>query len=438
MSELIEVLHNSDEQKQLLARVIDEQMSDTDVHNSGLTVLTHAHMVDAHDDIDNGWIAFRDGEIVAKGEGEFQLEDIVDIDDGNAQISIVDVHHSIVCPGFIDIHAHGGWGCAFDDGDEAIAMARTYHMLHGTTRHVLSLITNPWDTLLENVKTAARVTRRRADVVGLHLEGPFLSEKRKGAHDEKCLVDPTPERVDQILEAAQGTLQQITIAPELEHGLSAITQFEQAGVQPAVGHCDANYEQARAGFEAGARIMTHMFNAMNGLSHRAPGPIPAATEDDGVVVELIADGFHVQVPVLRAATHLAPHRIALVTDSMAAAGCPDGSYLLGNLEVDVVDTHARLRSNGAIAGSTLNLEEAVQRMVHEVGMSVRDAIEAATFTPARAVRLNQVNDVTRYPLGLLETGFSADVLVLDTDSLEISDVWCEGVRINECLHAVTD
>ncbi|OZG54793.1 N-acetylglucosamine-6-phosphate deacetylase [Alloscardovia macacae] len=452
MSVLIQKVPDSlDERAKIAARIDDAmrgaaqagmaqpdsaQTNPVQVGTGRITIFEHARVVDALGDERDAWLILRDGVIIVRGVGDVLLEAIKDeliseVGVSARDMRVLDVKGAIVCPGYIDIHSHGGWGSAFDDGPEAISMARAFHMLHGTTRNVLSLITNPWENLLENVRVAAGVTKQREDVLGLHLEGPFLAVKRKGAHDEQCLLDPTPERVEQLLDAADGTLQQITIAPELPHGMSAIEQFARAGVHPAVGHCDADYDQARAGFEHGASIMTHMFNAMNGISHRAPGPIPAATQNDGVTVELIADGFHVQVPVLRSAVQMTQHRLALVTDAMAAAGCPDGAYLLGNLEVNVVDGHARLVSNGAIAGSTLNLEEAVQRMVLEVGMSVRDAIEAATFTPARALGLDRPNAVTSAPVGLLRQGFAADVLVLHPATLEVQEVWCAGVQIGE-------
>lgn len=172
-------------------------------------------------------------------------------------------------------------------------------------------------------------------------------------------------------------------SPRTAHGISAIRQFAAAGVVPAVGHCDADYETAKAGFDAGAGIMTHMFNAMNGLHHREPGPIPAAVEDPRVTIELINDGFHVQDPMVSLSFRFAPHRTAFVTDAMAATDCPDGAYKLGALDVNVVGGHARLVSNGAIAGSTLLLEVAVRRAVCELGFSPVDAVEAATLTPAK-------------------------------------------------------
>ena len=186
----------------------------------------------------------------------------------------------------------------------------------------------------------------------------------------------------------------------MPHGISAIRQFAAAGVVPAVGHCDADYETAKAGFDAGAAHDHHLVNAMNGLHHREPGPIPAAVEDPRVTIELINDGFHVQDPMVSLSFRFAPHRTAFVTDAMAATDCPDGAYKLGALDVNVVGGHARLVSNGAIAGSTLLLEVAVRRAVCELGFSPVERGEAATLTPA-SVRLDRPNPVTGAPIGLI-------------------------------------
>ena len=254
--------------------------------------------------------------------------------DSSAAGSVTDAAGRMVAPGYVDIHAHGSWGSSFDDGVQGIRLARAGHMMHGTTRQVLSLITNPLDVMCANLETVHGMMSARPDILGAHLEGPFLALSRKGAHDPECLKDPVPEYVDRLLQAAGGCLRQITIAPELPHGIDAIRRFAAAGVVPAVGHCDADYATARKGFDAGAGIMTHMFNAMNGLHHREPGPIPAAVEDPRVTIELINDGFHVQNPMVRLGFGFAPHRTAFVTDAMAATDCPDGHYLLGALDVD--------------------------------------------------------------------------------------------------------
>lgn len=384
-----------------------------------------ATIVDARGMTKNGWLVSDGRSIVETGCAETDFETacrLVHVE----QDHIVNANGMVMTPGYVDIHSHGAWGSSFDDGEKGITTARAGHMAHGTTRQVLSLITNPIDVICGNLKTVHDMMPDRPDILGAHLEGPFLAMPRKGAHDPNCLVDPTPDLVSRMLDAADGCLRQITIAPELPHGIDAIRRFFLAGVVPAVGHCDADYQTARKGFDAGAGIMTHMFNAMNGLHHRDPGPIPAAVEDPRVTIELINDGFHVQDPMVKLGFGLAPHRIAFVTDAMAATDCPDGHYLLGALDVDVRDGHARLASNGAIAGSTLLLEKAVSRAVLELGISPVDAVEAATLTPARAFGFDRRNDVTGFPIGLLVPGFAADVLLLDQETWTVRRVWCNG------------
>ncbi|EIJ23835.1 amidohydrolase domain protein [Bifidobacterium longum subsp. longum 35B] len=172
-----------------------------------------------------------------------------------------------------------------------------------------------------------------------------------------------------------------------------------------------------------------MFNAMNGLHHREPGPIPAAVEDPRVTIELINDGFHVQDPMVSLSFRFAPHRTAFVTDAMAATDCPDGAYKLGALDVNVVDGHARLVSNGAIAGSTLLLEVAVRRAVDELGFSPVDAVEAATLTPAKAFGFDRPNPVTGAPIGLIAPGFAADFNLADPADWTVEQVWCAGRKL---------
>ncbi|AKV55809.1 N-acetylglucosamine-6-phosphate deacetylase [Bifidobacterium actinocoloniiforme DSM 22766] len=335
----------------------------------------------------------------------------------------------LLTPGFIDIHSHGAWQSSFDDGAEAIRTARAGHMVHGTTRQVLSLITNPLDVMCANLAEVRQAMSVRSDILGAHLEGPFIALARKGAHDPACLRDPEPAAVDQLLQAADGCIRQVTIAPERAHGMEAIGRLAGARVVPAVGHCDADYARTQQAFDAGARVLTHIFNAMNGIHHREPGPIPAALEDSRVTAELINDGFHVQDPVVRLAFHLFPHRIALITDAMEATGCPDGAYKLGSLDVEVRDGHARLVSNGAIAGSTLTLDVAVRRAVQAIGLSAPEAVEAATLTPARALGLDRPNTITGAPLGLLAPAYAADLLLLDPLTYTPQTIIAAGHRV---------
>ncbi|MFT8704322.1 MAG: N-acetylglucosamine-6-phosphate deacetylase [Bifidobacterium sp.] len=393
--------------------------------------ITNATKIDARGIEHHFWLVSADGKIVATGSNDDDFDRAwaaVSAQSDAAQV-VVDAHGAILTPGYIDIHSHGAWERSFDDGLEGIAIARAGHAIHGTTRQVLSLITNPLDVMCNNLNAVAKVCEERPDCIGAHLEGPFLALSRKGAHDPACLRDPEPQYVDRLLEASNGCIRQITIAPELPHGIEAIRRFSQAGVIPAIGHCDADYETTRRGVDAGARILTHVFNAMNGIHHRKPGPIPAILEDPRVQVELINDGFHVQNPVVKLAFALFGRRIALITDSMAATGCPDGAYTLGKLDVTVEGGHARLVSNGAIAGSTLTLEESVRRGVEELGLSAVDVVAAATEGPAHALGIDRPNAITQYPLGFLAPGYAADCIIHAEQSWKAQSVWCEGRQL---------
>ncbi|RSX46809.1 N-acetylglucosamine-6-phosphate deacetylase [Bifidobacterium castoris] len=389
--------------------------------------IVNATRVDARGILPDSWIICSDGVIVDAGVTAADFKSAAarhGIDDEHTH----DAHGMLLTPGYVDIHAHGAWGMSFDDGADGIRVARAGHMMHGTTRQVCSLITNPFDVLTANLRNVRDAMRERPDILGAHLEGPFLSPLHKGAHDPACLCDPTPEHVETLLDAADGCLRQITIAPELPHAMRAIGMFADAGVVAAVGHTDADYMTAVRAFDAGARLMTHLFNAMPSLHHRKPGPIPAAVEDPRVAIELIDDGFHVQDPVLRMALGFAPRRTVFVTDAMAATDCPDGPYKLGGLDVRVVGGHARLVSNGAIAGSTLLLEGAVRRAVLDLGMAPADAVAAATLIPAQVFGFDRPNAVTDAPLGLVCRGYAADVLLLGPADWAVRHVWCAGRR----------
>jgi N-acetylglucosamine-6-phosphate deacetylase len=420
-------------------------------------VIAGASKVDAMGEQKDFWLTSADGVITATGSSLDGLEaasraigiDMASVPhltpcgteagrggngDEYADGYVVDAQGMTLTPGLIDIHSHGGWGTSFDDGRDAILNARAVHAMHGTTRQVLSLITNPLDVMEENLRTVGGLMDSRPDILGSHLEGPFISPLHKGAHDPQYLQNPTGDIVESLLSAARTSsgkqsLRQITIAPELEEALDALNTFRQAGVTVAVGHTDVDYEHACEYFDDGATLLTHVFNAMNGIAHRAPGPIVAAEENLTVSVELIDDGFHVQDPVVKLAFELFPHRLVLITDSMAAAGCEDGHYKLGGLDVDVVDGHARLVSNGAIAGSTLTLDHAVRRAIQTQMIVPRTVVEAATFTPAKALGLNVPNDVTGAPLGLLSPGFAADAVLFDTDTWNACSVWCAGRQL---------
>ncbi len=373
------------------------------------TVFEHARKLDAHGEVDDFWMLVDGDTITATGHGAAP-------DAG----SRVDVGGQWLVPGFIDLHCHGAGGFSFDDGADAIRAALAVHRAHGTTRSVISLVANPLSLLKDSLTAIAELGDPL--VLGAHLEGPFLEEQHRGAHNRDYLREPLPSDVAELLNAAAGTLRQITLAPDLPNALEAIEVLVEAGVTVAVGHTNATFEQTQLAFASGARLLTHAFNAMPGIHHRAPGPVVAAFEDDRVVIELILDGLHVHPDVARLAFAAAPGRVALVTDAMAAAGATDGDYQLGSLAVTVANGKAVLRGTDTIAGSTLTLDQALRRAIHDVVLSPRDAVEAVTLTPARALGLEHRH-------GLLAEGFAADAVLLD-HAWAVTGVWGAGLLLS--------
>ncbi|WP_159502247.1 N-acetylglucosamine-6-phosphate deacetylase [Microbacterium sp. 18062] len=377
-------------------------------------VVHSARVVTGGTAVDDAWVHVDDGRIAASGTGAgwraIAAGVVVDAADAAGP-------GAVLTPGFVDIHGHGGGGHAYDDGVTAIRAARALHRVHGTTRAVVSLVTAPLDLLLVRVRAIAELARTDPDVLGSHLEGPFLDAAHKGAHDAALLREPDAD-LDRLLEAGAGTVRQVTLAPELPGGLDAVRRVVAAGAAAAVGHTAADAATAAAAFDAGATILTHAFNAMPGLHHRLPGPVGAALGDDRVTLEAIADGVHLHPEIVRMLAAAAPGRIALVTDAMAAAGAADGDYALGSLAIAVRDGVARLAGTDTIAGSTLTQDAALRTAV-AAGVPLAAAVHALTEAPARVIG--------RPDLGRLAPGAAGD-LVLLTAGLAVSGVWTAGVR----------
>lgn len=378
------------------------------------TVLHSARLIDAlpigGSVTDDAWVAFDGGSVTASGTGT-SWQDLAPTD-------ATDLGGAYLAPGFIDVHGHGGAGASYDDGADAIRIARAAHLRHGTTRAVLSLVTASIDDLAARVAVVADLAATDETILGSHLEGPFLDPGHKGAHTESLLRAADPAAIDRLLDAGRGTIRQITIAPERPGGLDAVRLFAKAGVTVAVGHTNATAEQSAAAFDSGATLLTHAFNAMPGIHHRAPGPVVAAMRDERVTLELIADGTHVHPHVAALAFAGAPGRIALITDAMAAAAATDGAYELGGLAVKVSGGVARL-ADGTIAGSTLTQDAALRHAV-AWGIDLPSAVAALTAVPARALGLHD-------RFGGLRPGFAADAVALD-DELRVTGVWARGRR----------
>jgi N-acetylglucosamine-6-phosphate deacetylase len=331
-----------------------------------------------------------------------------------------------VVPGFVDTHLHGGAGGNFSAGTHGeTATAVALHRRHGTTTLVASLVTADPDELLRQVTQLADDTDAGL-IDGIHLEGPWLSVKRCGAHQSSLMRDPDAAEIGRVFAAGRGAVRMVTIAPEREGALAAIGQIVAAGAVAAVGHTEATYEQTRAAIAAGATVGTHLFNAMRPIDRREPGPIVALLDDPRVTVEVITDGVHIDPAIYRHVTRSAgPDRVSLVTDAMAATGMSDGVYHLGPLAVDVVGGVARVAGTDTIAGSTATMDAVFRFAVEHSGLPRDDAlllaVRQSSVNPARAVGL---------PSPELVVGASADLVVLDA-CLAVKGVLRHGVWVDD-------
>jgi N-acetylglucosamine-6-phosphate deacetylase len=330
----------------------------------------------------------------------------------------------VLAPGLVDMQINGAFGVDFAAaGEEDWQTVARLLTSTGTTAFVPTLITAPVDELA----AALRAYRQRSESLealpgaarplGLHLEGPFLAERRRGAHRADLLCDPTPDRVDALLEAGDGALTYVTLAPERDGALAAVERLTTAGTRVAVGHCDADEATVHAAADAGATLLTHLYNAQRPLQHRDPGTVGAGLTDDRLTCGLIVDLHHVAPAAVQVAFRCAAGRLALVTDAVAAMGMPTGRYELGGDLVDVHPGRPPMRADGAIAGSAVRMDEAVANAVRRCGVDLLTAVEAATRVPADALG--------RDDLGRIAIGAPADLVWLD-DDLSARATWVDG------------
>jgi N-acetylglucosamine-6-phosphate deacetylase len=310
-----------------------------------------------------------------------------------------------VTPGFIDLQVNGLAGHDAASGADAITAISAGLPRYGVTGFLATLISRPIDEVVAFVDACAAAAAPGARVLGAHVEGPFLNPKYRGAHDPECLLLPAPEHVTRLL-ARPPRL--VTMAPELPGALRAVEMLTAAGVKVSAGHSGATFAEAEQGFVAGVRFGTHLFNAMAPLHHREPGLPGALLAEQGVTIGLIADGIHVHPAMLALAVRIAsPGRVALTTDSTAAAGGPAGRYVIAGRETFSDGTSARL-ADGTLAGSAFTMNRMVHLMSSLPGLTLRDAVEMATLTPARVLGIER-------DAGVIRRGARADLVVLDPD-----------------------
>lgn len=371
---------------------------------------------------ENGWI-FADGRFVRGGfsveNGRFAhvLEDVP----GPAE----DLDGALVIPGLVDIHVHGCAGADFSDGDYAglVRMAR-YLARRGVTSFAPASMTLPYDALDKAFHAAARLRREGladgARLMGIQMEGPFLSREKRGSQNPAYLRLPDWDSFLRLYDAAEGLLRIVDVAPELP-GAVEFTRRASEKCRVSVAHTAAGYDQAAAVFDAGATHLTHLFNAMSGIHHRHPGPIGAASERENVTAELICDGIHVHPSAVRMAFRLFPGRICLISDALRCCGMADGSYSLGGQEILLSGGVARL-TGGAIAGSAVDLYQCMRRAV-SFGIPREQAVWAATALPARVIGRESET-------GAIADGRAADFVICGGE-LEPEAVYLGGKRLEQ-------
>ena len=333
---------------------------------------------------------------------------------------VVDFGDAILAPGFLDIHMHGGVGVDLMRASPSdLPRLGKFLTSHGVTGYFPTTVAASLDstcTALDRLAgaiegaqsgTTANGDPLQARPLGIHLEGPFLSHKRRGVHPPEYLVEPTIPIFERLWQAARGHVSMMTIAPEIPGAMEVIAEAARRGVCVSIGHSDAEMPIAQQAVKAGARHATHTFNAMRPLDHRDPGILGEVLGDDQISADLIADGIHVSPAVVKVFLQAkGQERSVLITDAMSATGMPDGRYQLGPIEVDVKD--GRATSGGSLAGSVLTMDRAVRNVTKFSNWSLRDAVRAASLNPARAAGMAENR-------GTLSPGAAADFVVLSAD-----------------------
>ncbi len=380
--------------------------------------LRGTRLVDAGRDTSDGDITINGSTIEAVGVAEERSA----TGDGG---KIIDASGMIVTPGFIDVHTHGGGGFNLHTTDtEEIRAYTRWVPQTGVTSFLIGVVGVPGALPEQQLSTAVEAieghasTDGTAEPLGIHLEGPYISLHRKGAHLPEWLRTPNEAETERLLALTGGHLRLITLAPELPGAPAMIRRLVEAGVTVSMGHTDATYEQACEAIQLGVTHMTHCFNAMRSLHHRNPGPIAAVAQSSQVCGELIADGVHVHPAMMDVLVKLlGPERTIVITDALAAAGIDNATFEFAGQPAQVICGVARL-ADGTITGSVLTLDQALRNMLGWTESSLQDVVRMLTYNPAQAAHISNRK-------GCLQPGYDADLLIYDS-SLTLQATLCRG------------
>jgi N-acetylglucosamine-6-phosphate deacetylase len=385
-------------------------------------LIVNANLVTGQGVLENGAMRIAEGKIAWIGRAT-ETGDAGDAGRANGLEQVIDARGGWLLPGFIDIHVHGGHGCDFMEASETAYDEIThFHGCHGTTTILATTVTASKEAI-DRVLIAAEAYRKSempgARLIGVHLEGPFISDKYPGAQNPAFIVPPNKQWVEDWAGRHPGLVRILTLAPENEGAMDVIERATELGIVCACGHTNSSYATLLAAADRGLRHAVHTFNAMKPLHHREPGTVGAVLSEDRISAEVIADGHHVHPACIGLLARAKPaDRLLLITDAIAASGLGDGEYELGGLAVVVSDGVCRLKFGDSLAGSTLTMIDAFRYVVRNVGVSVEQASKMASGNPAE---LLGIADAT----GSLAVGKQADALLLSPE-LELKRVWALG------------
>lgn len=358
-------------------------------------------IITPYEEINEGYIIVN-GEQIEKIGHSYKIK-------GFKNSEIIDARGSIIIPGLIDLHLHGGGGHDImemsHEGMDEIALT---HARHGTTSYLATVITSTMDRMTAVMSWLGKYTSgdSEAEMLGIHLEGPYLNSRQKGAHQEEFLKMPWPEEIEKLIEATSGKTKIVTIAPELPGGLEVVSYLKEKGIIVSVGHSDATYIEMKAAIRQGLSHASHLFNSMRGMHQREPGVVGSVMNNQDITAEIIADGVHVHPEMLRFLLQIKDKsKIVLITDATAASGQGDGLYRLGDQRIKVSKGVARLE-DGTLAGSTLTMIKAMENMEKLVGLNFKEALAMATINPARVIKIDDRK-------GSLEVGKDADMVIIN-------------------------
>lgn len=371
------------------------------------TIFTANRLFTPVEEITNAVLTVEDGKI-----GALSSRSSADVP---RDAKLIDFGDAILAPGFFDIHIHGGGGIdAMLATPAELPRLGEFLARHGVTSYFPTTVTAPLDTTYKALDSLADAIEAphnsngpaQARPLGIHLEGPFLSHKRRGVHPPELLVSPTVQIFEKLWQAARGHLRMMTIAPEIPGAMEVIAEAARRKVCVSIGHSDAELPAAQQAVKLGARHATHTFNAMRPLDHRQPGILGEVLSDDSITADMIVDGIHVSPEVVKVFLHAKGHeRAVLITDAISATGMPEGRYQLGPIEVEVKD--GKCTANGSLAGSVLTMDRAVRNVTKFSDWTLRDGVRAATLNPAHAVGMTDSR-------GILKPGARADFTVLSS------------------------